>query len=282
MLDKFSSNIGNNIPHVTNSNFNELYGVCNIQNDDQLKENIFKLSEEEINEYINYSDQQYIPLSNDNSKPHFKLLYSLNIPNEVKQKVEEKIITSQQKASKFTNEIMCCLVITAYRDLNLYVNDESIIRMFGLDPNKTKVMQLLSKATTKLTVISDQETTVTMVIINPSEFIEEVFNSYVNKYKIIVNNKDYMINKIKDLTKNLENYYPIINQSHPREKACAIIYLYLKGNSKSNKRGIFNETVFSELPLIIKSNFKTSLKLIQQVFNDFSIKNVQLFLSFYN
>lgn len=246
-----------------------------------MKEDIFKTSEEENPGFVSYGDQAYIPLSNDNSKPCFKLLYSLNIPAQVKQKVEEKIITSGKRTSSITNEIMCALVITAYGDLGLEVDLEGSIRMFGLDPFKSKVMQLISKATTKSTIVSEQETSIHVFIVNPSTYIIEIFNSYINKFGIQFGNKDYVGNKIKSLAEKLEEFYPVIIQLYPRESASVIIYLYLKGNITNNTRCVFSETIFSELPLIVKSKFKKCLKSIEYFIFDFASKYPNLYLSFY-
>lgn len=247
-----------------------------------MKEDIFKMAEEENIGHVSYGDQPYVPLSNDTSKPCFKLLYSLNIPSQVKQKVEEKILTSGKRTSNITSEIMCALVITAHRDLGLEFDFEGTIRMFGLDPFKSKVMQLISQATTKSTIVSKEETSISMVIIYPSTYIVEIFNSYIVKFGILFNNKDYVANKIKELTETLEQYYPVIIQLYPREAASSIIYLYLKGNITNNTKGLFTETIFSELPLIVKSKFKKCLKSLEFIFVEFSSKYPQLYLSFYH
>jgi hypothetical protein len=269
--------------YQTSENKEQLYSQnYPLPQQQMIKEDIFKITEEENTGFVSYGDQPYIPLSNDTSKPCFKLLYSLNIPVQVKQKVEEKILTSGKRASSFTAEIMCALVITAYGDLGLDVDLEGSIRMFGLDPFKSKVMQLISKATTKSTIISQQETSIHMVIIKPSTYIIEIFNSYIIKFNIIFNNKDYVINKIKELTETLEQYYPTIDQLFPRETASVIIYLYLKGNITNTTRGIFTETIFSELPLVVKSKFKKILKPLESIFIDFSSRYPQLYLSFYH
>lgn len=247
----------------------------------QQKENIFKSTDEEINTHISYGDQPYIPLSNDTSKPCFKLLFSLNIPSNVKQKVEEKILASGKKLSSITPEIICSLIIIAYGNFGLEFDLENIIRMCGLNPYKNKVTEFISKVTTKDINILEEEDSVGMFISYPSKYISEVFNLYINKFCINFTNKDNVINKIVLLTETLEKCYPTIIQLFPREAASGIIFLYLKDSNINKPRKLFSETIFSELPLVQKSKFKKCLESLKLIFTDFASKNWQYYLSFH-
>jgi hypothetical protein len=258
------------------NNFEEEYSY------EQNKEDIFRMTDEENTNQISYGDTPYIPLSNDTSKPCFKLLESLNIPNEVKQKIEEKIITSGERSSSIKPEIMCALVIVTFFELNLDVDIDAIIRLFDINSSKNKIMQLISKATTKKTILSQQNTSINMVIVNPSDYIIEIFDLYINKVCVMFNNKDYVVNKIKELTIKLEEYYPLLVQEYPRETASAIVYFYLNGNINKCKRQFFNENIFSSLQFINKNNFKKRLKYVESIFNDFSKRFPDAYISFYS
>lgn len=239
---------------------------------------------EEIEEYndgrINYGELAEDKINNDSTKSYFKYLYTLDIHQEVKQKVEEKIISSYKRYYQIDNDVLCACVITCYQELNIPFDFLNIIRIFGLDPLKSKVTELLSKATTKATLMSEEPTSISVIIIKPSNYVIELFTIYLNNYNINSNNA-YIGEKIKDLTESLEIHYPKIIQYGPRESASSIIYHYLKRTIKVKKRSYFCKKIFSSLPEIVQKRFELSCKFIETIFVDIESNHPDYLKQFY-
>lgn len=242
---------------------------------------------DEIDEYteygggnINYGELSEDKNNLDTSKSYFKVLYSLDIHQEVKQRVEEKILSSYKRHYQIDNDTLCACVIICYQELNIPFDFVSIIRIFGLDPLKSKVTELLSKATTKSTLMSEESTSINIVLIKPSNYTIELFTSYINTNNISPDNL-YIGEKIKQLTESLEINYSIINQYSPPETASSIIYHYLKAIITVKKRSFFSKKKFSSLPGISQKRFELSCKCIEKIFAEALTNNPNYLKQFY-
>lgn len=230
------------------------------------KEDLFKGNGDEAFEQYVFTDSTYIPNIGDTTKSYFRKLYALNIPSEVKRKVEEDIIGSGRRIHTLPDDVMCSLIINAYRSLNLDVDVEKVMQLFGIDPRKSKVLHLLQKVSTKNTLANNQENAFVMIVIEPSKYIAEVFESYLLKIQYNFRDKDRVINNIKRIMLKLEEMYPPLVQKPPRECASIVIYLYLKGNIDSSSRQIFNKKIFSELPGVVSTKFDSCFADIEKKF----------------
>lgn len=252
MLSSYTQNFEEPVYHIPKKEVNTFRLSC-----DQVveKEELFKGDGDEAFDQYVYSDPTYIPIIGDNTKSYFKKLYSLPIPPEVKRKVEEDIIGSGRRIHTLQDDVLCSLIINAYNFLNVNVDIEKVMNMFNIDPRKSKVLHLLQKVSTKNTLASNQENAFVSIIIEPSKYINEVFESYLVKINSDFRDKEQVINNIKRLMLKLEEMYPPIIQKPPRECASVIIYLYLKGNLEGSSRQIFNKKIFSELPNVVSTKF---------------------------
>ena len=223
----------------------------------KIEKNIFEgTGDEEYEQYV-VSNQVYSNNTSEQTKSYFKKLYSLPIPSEVKRKVEEDILSSNKRIHQIQDEILCAMIINAYHTLKLDYNFETIMQMMNIDPRKSHILHLLQKVNTKNTLINNQENSFAIIVIKPSKYINEVFESYLAKIQYDFRNKEVIINNIRNIMLKLEELYPPIIQKPPRECASILIYLYLKGNLDNNSRDIFNKKIFSELPNIVSTKFST-------------------------
>lgn len=232
------------------------------------KEDIFKGNGDEAFEQVTYVENSYNPIMGDSSKSYFKKLYSLPVPPEVKRKVEEDIIASNKRIHLLPDEVICSLVINAHQHLGLDFDIVSIFAMFGIDPRKNNILQLLQKVSTKITLASNQENAFAMIVVEPSKYISEIFNLYLAKIQYNFRDKEQTIDSIKRIMIKLEEMYPPLVQKPPRECASILVYLYLRGNLDINSRQIFNKKIFSELPGIVSTKFDSCFNDLERKFND--------------
>lgn len=276
--------IGNTAP--PQPNYNDIYfrsiGQYDLtsQFEENLKHNIsdiFQGCEYNEGKDILYGDSLNQPIFNGKIKPHILKLNSLNIPQIVKNKVEEKIIMYDKRKHSFSDEELCALILHSYQDLAIDCNYESIMRMFNINPTKTKVMEYLSKTTTKSSISSNEEKTVSVLLMKPSNFIRKIYDSYITRTNIIINNSNIVVSKLIQISVEIETKFPLILQSPPIEIAAAIIFLYLKMIIPTLKRNIFNKKLFSSLPDIIPKRFENSLGVVQEIFTILNNTNPLIF-----
>lgn len=229
------------------------------------KEDIFKEDAYDENKEIIYGDRLVHAITNETTKSYFKRLYALNIPHEVKLRVEEKIIAFDKRIHQVSDEILCSLVIISYQELGLSFNIELIIRMFNLDPVKSRVTEYISQCTTEVNIMSNQETSINQILIKPSTYICELFKTYITIYNLPFENSDQISNKLFLLTQMLESHIPMISDYSPRETAAVILYLYLKGRINT-KRSYYSKKVFSTLPQVENKSFDKSYDFLKTKF----------------
>lgn len=212
-----------------------------------------------------YGDSSVVQAISTLDKPYFRKLDSITkIPEEVKNRVREKIITSQRRIHVISNETLCTYVIYSYQELGIPFDLYQIINLFSIDPRKTNMFGFLSKATTKDNPTMDNPTSINIVVIKPSSIIKQVFEEYKIKYSIVFDNQPLLSNKLYLFMKMLEESIPIINQYSARETASAVIYLYLKNKMGHVKKCLFSKKIFSTLPGISDRGFITSHDIIKK------------------
>jgi hypothetical protein len=239
--------------------------------------NIFSGCEYNEGKDVLYGDTLNQTFLNNKTKPYLAKINSLNIPQIVKNKVEEKIILYNKRKHSFSDDELCSLILHSYQDLEIECNYENIMRMLGINPSKTRVMEHLSKTTTKSSISSNEEKTVSVLLMKPSNFIKEVYESYILRANIIISNSSIVSNKLLQISIEIENNFPLVLQNPPREISAAIIFLYLKRILPTLKRNVFNKKLFSSLPNIIPKRFENSLLVIDDIFSVLDVKNPIIF-----
>ena len=239
--------------------------------------NIFSGCEYNEGKDVLYGDTLNQTFLNNKTKPYLAKINSLNIPQIVKNKVEEKIILYNKRKHSFSDDELCSLILHSYQDLEIECNYENIMRMLGINPSKTRVMEHLSKTTTKSSISSNEEKTVSVLLMKPSNFIKEVYESYILRANIIISNSSIVSNKLLQISIEIENNFPLVLQNPPREISAAIIFLYLKRILPTLKRNVFNKKLFSSLPNIIPKRFENSLLVIDDIFSILDVKNPIIF-----
>lgn len=218
-------------------------------------------------------------------KSYFRRLYSIDIPEEVKRKVEEKIITCNKRIHVISDETLCTYVILAHQELNISYNIENIIRLFDLDPTKTNVFNFLSKATTKSNITLDNPTSINIIVIKPSNLVLDVFKDYITKYNIQLVNGELIPPKLVAFAEMIEKYCPMATQYSPRETAAAIIfsyfYFYFADNCIQVKKNKFSKKIFSTLAGVTEKRFSTSYEVLSMFLNNLRINNPTIITQYY-
>lgn len=262
---------------------NKEFNTFKLTSDDQTmtKEEIFKGTGDEAFDQPTYVDHSYTPIIGDSSKSYFKKLYSLPVRAEVKRKVEEDIISSNKRIHLLPDVVICSLVINAHQHLGYEFDIVNIFNMFGIDPRKNNVLQLLQKVSTKMTLASNQENAFAMIVVEPSKYVAEVFEAYLVRIQYNFRDKDQIINNIKRIMLKLEEIYPPLIQNPPRECASILVFLYLRGNLDIKSRQIFNRKIFSELPGVVSTKFDACFSDMERKFQELFITNSDFMLTCY-
>lgn len=224
------------------------------------KEEIFT---EEYNPGRSDSSIDINPYLNDTNKSYIRKVYSLNIPIEVKIEIEKKILSVDRRFHSVSDEVLCVLTITSFQDLGIPYDFDEIIGLFGLLENKTRVLELLSKATTKSTILNEINSSISMIIIKPSKYIVELLNIYITKYKFYVPNLEELQNRVKGYCMMLEQYHPILQQFSPKDTASAVLFSYFEARLPDKRRSFFSKHIFLTLQNdIVTKKFNVSYKII--------------------
>lgn len=214
----------------------------------------------------------YQPISSDTNKSYIRKIYSLNIPIEVKIEIEKKISSVDRRFHNVSDEVLCVLTITSFQEKGFPYDFDNIIGLFGLIENKTKVLELLSKATTKSTILNEINSSISMVVIKPSKYIVELLNIYITKYHFNVPNIEDLQNRVKGYCMMLEQYYPPLQQYSPKDTACAVLYSYFDLRMYEKKRTFFSKHIFLTLLAEINNKkFSTSYSIICLKLNEINI-----------
>lgn len=212
---------------------------------------------------IYYGESTIIQSVSTQDKSYFRRLNSIpEIPEYIKNKVREKIITSERRIHSISDETLCTYVIQAYQDFNESFDIQYIAKIFNVNLKKSNVFGFLSKATTKDNPTKDNSTSLNIIIVKPSSIIAEIFDEYISKYNLIIDNFNDPQIKLFNYMKIIETAFPIINQYSAREIATATIYLYLKDRMINIKKKIFSKTIFSLLSNVTDKKFNISCNLI--------------------
>lgn len=234
----------------------------------QIKEHIFTESTESEGCISSYSQIASSQITSNTTKPYFRRLYSLDIRPEVKRKVEEDIIASNQRIHVLPDDVLCSLIINGYQQLGIDCDITEIMMIMNIDPRKSRVLELLQKVSTKNTIARNQENAFAIIVISPSKYIPEIFNAYLEKIRHNFVNKETTINNITRIMLKLEEIFPPIIQKPPRECASIVVYLYLKGNLDIKSRSIFNKKIFTELPGIVSTKFDSCFADVKSKFEE--------------
>lgn len=212
---------------------------------------------------VYYGDSTNIQPISTTDKPYFRRLDSIpEIPEDIKNKVRERIITSDRRIHALSDETLCTYVIQAYRDLGYQFDIQYIARLFCIDLKKSHVFGFLSQVTTIDNPTKDNPTSLNIIVVKPSSVIVEVFNEYISRYSIVIDNLYDPQTKIFNYMTVIETAFPIIRQYSAREIATATIYLYLKNRMNHIKKNLFSKTIFSTLSGVTDKKFNTSCNLI--------------------
>jgi hypothetical protein len=247
------------LPEISTNHFNQEY-THPVMEKIVIKDSSF-LNEHERNKFEMFEGYEYDPSNeiyhgDSNSvqaistldKPYFRKLDSiLEIPEEVKNLVREKIITSNRRIHVISDETLCTYVISSYQELGIIFDLQHITNLFSIDLRKTNIFGFLSKATTKDNPTMDNPTSINFILIKPSSVIKQVFEEYKSKYSIVFENKPLLDEKLYLFMKMIEESVPIINQYSAKETASATIYLYLIDKMKHVKKSLFSKKIFSSL-----------------------------------
>lgn len=258
----------------------------------QIYNNLKKTQQNMLEEYeyddsknLYYGEVQSTQPISSIDKSYFRRLYSINIPEEVKRKVEEKIITCNRRIHVISDETLCTYVILAHQELNIPYNIENIIRLFNLDPTKTNVFNFLSKATTKSNITLDNPTSINIIVIKPSNLIPEVFKDYITKYNIKFLNGELLEPKLVAFAEMIEKHCPMATQYSPRETASAIIfsyfYFYFADNAIQVKKSNFSKKIFSTLAGVTEKRFSTSYNVLSLFLNNLRLHNPTAITQYY-
>lgn len=235
----------------------------------------------ESNESVEVATYENINSNNETNKSYIRKIYSLDIDLNVKIEAEKKILSCERRFHSVSDEVLCVIVITTYQELGLPFNFENIIHMFELNPCRSKILDLLSKATTKSTILDELSTSINMIIIKPSIYIQELLNIYVNKCGFHPSNLPDILHRIQQFCDMLEKYYPPLKQFSPRETAAAVLYKYFDDRLYDKKRSFFSKKIFSTLtPDMASKRFDNSLKIINEKINEINISNPGYLLQF--
>lgn len=238
------------------------------QNPHLKTEDIFSGCEYDGGRDVYYGDSTNIQPISTTDKPYFRRLDSIfEIPEDVKNKVRERIITSDRRIHSISDETLCTYVIQAYQDLGHLFDIQYVARLFNVDLKKSNVFGFLSKATTRDNPTRDNPTSLNIIVVKPSSVIVEIFNEYISKYSIVIDNLHDPQTKIFNYMKVIETGFPVINQYSARETATATIYLYLKNRMSHIKKVLFSKIIFSSLSGVTDKKFNTSCNLIAGYIN---------------
>lgn len=237
--------------------------------DSRLKEDLF------YNPVVESSNISYsAETNNETNKSYIRKIYSLDIPLDIKTMAEKKILSCERRIHTLSDEVICVIVILSYQESGIPYNFEHILHIFNLNPSKSKILNLLSKATTKSTILDEINTSINIVIIKPSIYINELLDIYINKCGFKPSNLPEIQYRLKCFTEMLEGYYPPIQQYSPRETASAIIYKYFEDRLFQKKRSFFSKKIFSSLqPDMNHGSFDISLRVINEKIAEINLSN---------
>ena len=240
-------------------------------------EDIFTGCEYDGGRNVYYGDSINIQPISTTDKPYFRRLDSIpEIFEDVKNKVRERIITSDRRIHSISDETLCTYVIQAYQDLGYSFDIQYIAKLFNIDLKKSNVFGFLSKATTRDNPTRDNPISLNIIVVKASSVIIEIFNEYISKYSIIIDNFQDPKIKIFNYMKVIETGFPIINQYSAREIATATIYLYLKNRMSNVKKNLFSKTIFSTLSCVTDKKFNTSCNLIISYINFINSQDIRI------
>lgn len=247
-----------NITHAEKSLHDQIFG-----NQPQTKEDIFNDCEYDGGRVVYFGETTLQPSSIVSDKPYFRRLESIHeIPENVRARVREKIVTSNRRIHTVSDETLCTYVIQACQELGVSYDVDYVASLFNINFKKSNVFGFLSKATTRDNPTKDDPTSITVIIINPSSIIVKMFMDYVNKYSIIFDNLIDPGPKLYNFMVMIENSLPIVKNYSSQEIASATIYIYLKDKMGSTKKSLFSKKIFSSLAGITDKKFSTSCELI--------------------
>lgn len=243
----------------------------------QRTEDIFTGCEYDGGREVYYGDSTIIQSVSMTDKPYFKRLDSIpSIPEDVKNKVREKIVTSDRRIHSLSDETLCTYVIQAYQELGLPFDIQYIANIFGIVLKKSNVCGFLSKATTRDNPTKDNQTSINIIIVKPSSVIVDVFNEYISTYSIVIDNLPDPQTKLFNYMRVIETAFPVVTQYSAREIATVTIYLYLKNRVTHIKKSLFSKTIFYSLSKVTDKKFTTSCELINGFINFINSNNPQI------
>uniref|UniRef100_A0A6C0BDK7 Uncharacterized protein n=1 Tax=viral metagenome TaxID=1070528 RepID=A0A6C0BDK7_9ZZZZ len=202
------------------------------------------------------------------TKVYFQRLHSLNLPNEIKRKIQDKILTAKRRVHIINDEMLCAYAIRSYYELGIQFDIYKVYEIFGINPCKSNVMEMVSNCTTKQSIISDENISVNVISIRPSDYVRQLLTEYVLKFTISMPSFEQMIKKIEYFSTVLTTICPILMNKTPLDTASAISYFYILKGSNSLRKEIFSKKIFYSLQGINKAKFDESLKYIITSFEE--------------
>ncbi len=199
------------------------------------------------------------------NKPHFKRLFSLDLPTEIKIDVQNRILSSKKRTHVITDEMLCALTIKAYVEKGLPFEIYQIYNIFGIDPRRSNVSSLISNCTNRESLLSQEQSAIPIIVIKPKDYIKTIIYEYINQYKINLQNLEKMIFKLEYFADILVAINPSFLNFTPLDVASSIVFFYLNLGSVAtkSKKKILSKKIFYSLSGVTKIKFEESLKHVE-------------------
>lgn len=258
--------------HIENStSLNDQLVQKFISEQNQEYERVSKIFDgnEVLNSEVCYGDSNAIGEQEQlQNKPHFKRLFSLDLPTEIKIDVQNRILSSKKRTHVITDEMLCALTIKSYVERGLQLEIYQIYNIFGIDPRRSNVSSLISNCTNRESILSEEQSSIPIIVIKPKDYIKTILYEYINQYKINLQNLEKMIQKLEYFADVLVTVNPAFLNFTPLDVASSIVYFYLKLGSVTakSKKKILSKKIFYSLTGVTKIKFEESLKQVEHIY----------------
>ena len=235
---------------------------------------LFQGSEYDGGREIYYGDLNTgAEIDNTHTKSHFKRLFSLQLPIEVKNGVHAKILASKKRTHVITDDMLCAYTIRVYTELGLPYDIYQIYNIFGVDPSKSNVSELISNCTTKQTILSEEKKSISVMVIKPKDYIKKVLNEYLTKFNIVLPYVDIMIRKLEYFADVMVTICSLLLNKPPLDVASALVYFYINTGSSGLRKDTFSKKIFYSLDGVTKAKFEDSLASISLAYEQLKQTN---------
>jgi hypothetical protein len=188
-------------------------------------------------------------------------LFQINIHIDAINWICNKITLSEKKSEKMTDDTLCAFIILAYQDLKIEIDPIALAAKMEVNLRKSGINKMISGTSVIKTALSQVENTISVMIISPINYIEEIVN-YSSQFIELFDTRENVIEQCKDFTSKICNSNRFILQQNPKNMAAAIVYFYY-----SFVQYKYPETMFKENCKMNKNFFvskKTELRLFDQ------------------